>query len=250
MANIIISLPLQTALFEYAYWDGGNFTDDVLMNGGAAWPSKTFSSPDTTNLRFTVTPPSPVDVSYFHFSSLSIHESLVFEIYVDGALYHTSNMPAVALPRLRRDYTIRFPLITVNTNIQVYISNLNAPSLDFDQMVLGKDDWQPYHNFSDETPPENPTRYNRRRTRQTNQQRIDDATRIFNLDFWNSTQEEFDELEHIVNVLSSNGYMFVDINPDSTNPKHSFLAYVQLQEFASHGDIKKFQAQLIEANVK
>lgn len=244
MANFAAGLPLEKGIFRFAYRNTGDaWSSDQVMDGGAGDQSKTFASPVCDELRISVSFDEATVFSNVHFSRLSIISGLTFAPSWIGTTYPQS---IEARPDLFQSQTIR-STSTPNTDFNIVITGLAQRSLTFDQVVFCSNDWQPAQNFDDESRHKSHKKYQRQRTKNHSRQRLTDSARILSLNFWDLTEDEFLDLQHLCEVVSDNGYLFIQLDSAGGSERDSFLADCLILGYKSNStNNKQCQLQVIE----
>lgn len=251
MGNFVLSAPRENAIYRYEYRDtGGTWSPPQIMPGGAGDNRKTFTAPACDELRITAEYSEFLVFNKIHLSGLSIISGLGFQYDIGAGFGLVQPQPAENPPRPKYDITYTSDGNLSSNSAGVLITGIGQALLTLDQVTFGQYDFVPVNTFSDETWPVSPTRYARQRVGQGNRQRIEDKTRIFELNFWNISETEYYQLDYVVNTLSASGYVLIDIDEDSTQNRDSFLAYVSMANFVSRGAPKQTTLRVMELNAR
>lgn len=249
MANFGLTVPNEKAVFRYEYRDtGGAWSSSLLMSGGAADQDKTFASPVCDELRITATYATAATFNRVHFSRLTITSGLVFTLN-----YGASDIVTIQTVETRventQNQTIRTTESAATTEVVITITGIAQQSLTFDQVILGLVDWIPAENFEDGSQYRQANRYSRQRTKTSSRNRLEDEARIMLLNFWNLTEDEFLDLQHLCDQVSTNGYVLIELDSANASEHDAFLADCSIVAHSSNGpNIKQCQLQTIEKN--
>ena len=250
MSKFTLTVPNEKAVFRFSFRNTGQpWPENQIMNGGAGDQDKTFSSPVCDELRITATFDTAEILDRVHFSNLSVTSGLRFMVTHGGSSQATTQTEEPR-PKFSQNQTIRTEP-KKSSEVEIVITGINQNTLTFDQVIFGKIDWSPKVSFSDASPYRNATRYSRQRIRSSSNQRLEDNARILPLLFFNITEDEYLDLEHLIDHVSNDGYCLVELDSSKISEHDAFLGLCSLSGFTSlEPNVKQCTLQVIEKNTQ